>query len=44
MEGARERLDRGTSLAEGVSAIEVAGLAKQCAAGGMPLRVEPAFR
>ena len=44
VEGAREWLDRGTPIAEGVSAIEVAGLAKRYAAEGLSFRVEPAFR
>ncbi len=44
LRAASELLERGAPLAEGVSALEVSGLAGRYATEGLLLRVEPAFR
>jgi hypothetical protein len=44
LQAAREMLDRGAPLAEGVSALEVAELVQRYAAEGLPLRIDPAYR
>ena len=44
LQAARELLDRGTPLAAGVSALDVADLGQRYAEPGLRLRVEPAYR